>query len=490
MSVDQLHAHLEETPGRTNHERLQSLIAEVKAGHARRLAEPASNPERTRLLNGITRFIDASDRRMAEETEDAKKEQIIRTRASLLELSAAIAPPPAEASDTPAAAVTPAAAEGASAVPASSLARARQWAQDHPRMALGGLGIAAVAAALSVHSLFSKSAPWMRSILLLGGSAAGGTLLWKQITKDRSKESAEADGVAPRIEGVMGRVHGAIDDVLGGSLEREVRSARNREGKTPEQYHRDAIFTPPADGKAGTEQPGVHRARVHIVPGGLPRPIIFIVGGNRDRLYDPNPHDDRNIVYGTRHMFEQLAATNKYHVVQLRVGEELSADGKLNNAVAFEHVRNFVGDALRGKGVFKDCRISEARFAGYSYGAGAVSNVLDPAGGVIPPHVSVGATAFLDGIKFRSAPPEALTTAPASSGRHFHAWQPHKRFGAAYAAGKPLEGKRAQDVTLDLEKIDTAIDHYAITNAQREDIRDKVYKPVLGFMTKDEARAR
>lgn len=343
---------------------------------------------------------------------------------------------------------------------------------------LGGLGALVAGGVLTLRKLFRRGREgamslWKKLLITAGVATVGGVVL---------NESLKYNQVRSRLSAMTGATRDTFEGVLNGKVEAEILKARNRDGLPPEQYHQSMLFTPPVPPRSGTEKPGQHRLRAHLVPGDRPRPLTVIIGGNDERLYDPNPGDDPNLIFGSRHVFEELAARNTGHVVQLNVGRELSRDPRLNNAVAREHIRNIVADATRSRGIFQGCACSEIRFVGYSYGAGVIQELTAPGQDVVSPDVPVGATAYVEGVQFRSVPPVSLKEQPPSSRRHLHVWQANSERAAGFASGAPLIAPRPQDQQLDVTGRITGSGHIALTGAHREDIRREVYGPVLDWL--------
>ncbi len=298
---------------------------------------------------------------------------------------------------------------------------------------------------------------------------------------------------ALRVDGIRDRVRDSARSVVDGSLKREVDAAKNRYGKTHAEYHKDILFEPPvgtevapsddvASGE-GTEDTGKHYARVHLVRDGRPHPIVFVVGGNKERLYDPNPGDPASLVYGARHTFEQVSRTGKFHVVQLKVGNVLRDRVRNSPAVARAHIDNVVEDALNKRGVFEGIDISEVRFFGYSYGADTARQLAEN----IPPGLRVTKAAYIDAIRAGSKfPPRAMRSGGARPEAYHNVYQRND----VVIAGGALEARdgRPADRNVDATPIKVArksVRHMGLTNAQEPEIRDGVYKPTLDFLMAD-----
>lgn len=451
MSIFQLQAKLDGEADSKPKQELAALLKDVSDDTFPALP----NQQRAALRQSVERYLASLPVPAAPEPEVNVAER--STRALLLDLRLRLraSPPPAPSPPPP------------------SQTRHSGWV-------FAGLASLLAGGALGLRQIVRRGreagmARWKKLLIALGISAVGGMVL---------NESLKTEQVRRRLGGITAATRDTFEGVLNGSLEQEVAKAANRDNLPPEEYHRRLLFTPPAQPRPNTEKPGEHRMRVSLVPGERARPLVVLIGGNDERLYDPNPNDSPNLVFGSRYLFEQLAARGDCHVIQLIPGSEISRNPRLNNAVAREHVRTIIADATRGQGMFKNAFCSEVRFVGYSYGAGIVEEVIKPGENVVPPDLPIGYTVYIEGVRFRSVPPVALHQPPERSGRHLQILQKNVRRDAGFASGAALAAPRPQDQQLDVSSQIEDVGHIALTGAHRDDVRQAVYQPVLEWLNR------
>lgn len=224
----------------------------------------------------------------------------------------------------------------------------------------------------------------------------------------------------------------SLDSLKSKVAESAAEFARNRLNfPTVEEYHNAVLL------KNGQEENlDQHWGRAILNPNdGKPRRLIVMISGNNEPLTQKK---DRYQSYrGTMYLFDQMSGMNMKDtdVLQLKVGEavipfrENPPPGRQSEA-AMAHIQNLIDDALAGKGAFAGRTYDKVNMYGFSYGAGAVDNVLkglegrSQAGETVP---SVDRTIYVDGIRFGSTG-TALDETPAISKSHYHLHQENRSF--------------------------------------------------------------
>jgi hypothetical protein len=206
------------------------------------------------------------------------------------------------------------------------------------------------------------------------------------------------------------------------ALEREIKSAQNRLGLAPQQYHNRVIM------QGNAQETDQHFCRALLsAPSNDEKTLVIMTGGNNERL--TQARDPRGSLRGQTYMFDRFAQDNVANtdVLQFRSGFLTCEDPAQQNSVASIHIQNIVNDALRGLGQFAGRRYGRVRLYGYSYGGGhtlALAEQLEQRrvkGERVP---QIDRTALVDPIRFQSVPPNAVRSQPNINGnRHFHAYQ-------------------------------------------------------------------
>lgn len=317
----------------------------------------------------------------------------------------------------------------------------------------------------------------------------------------RRRPAAPETPVAPetreRVSAITDDIRRSTNAVVSGSLEHAIDDAHRRFGLSAQDYHRRILFTPPENATApttgvkrvenGTENLAQHFMRVHLPQDGKKRPLIVLVGGNSERLYDPNIGDANTFVYGARHVFESLAATDNFHVVQLKSGDILGGDPRTSTTTAVTHIHNVMRDVFEKQGMFQRIEIDDVRIFGHSYGAD-IARSLTETEGLIPPHVSVTKAAYVDGVQAGTVlPPRAMRNAGNRVGAYLNIYQRN----GALISGAPLEKRDAarfpDDRNIDVSA--TLIQgrrpyHGHMTSAHLPEARRHIYDPVVDFLSR------